>query len=92
MKGRKKMPKCDYSNYVVKVLHFYGLKNFKDVNVLSDDTLFEAVKTFSDWPTFPQLYVKGEFIGGYDIVKEMHSDGSLEELFMDAKLISGPPI
>ena len=59
MKGNKKMPRCGFSNYVVQVLKFYGLKDYKDVDVLQDENLREAIKKFSNWPTIPQLYVKG---------------------------------
>ena len=59
MKGRKKMPRCGFSNYVVQVLSFYGVKNYKDVDVLADEQVRECVKKFSNWPTIPQLYVKG---------------------------------
>ena len=72
MKGSKKMPRCGFSNYVTQVLKFYGIKDYKDVDVLADENIREGVKKFSNWPTIPQLYVKGQFIGGCDIVKEMH--------------------
>ena len=72
MKGNKKMPRCGFSNYVCQVLKFYKVSNFKDVDVLQDEKLREYIKTYSNWPTIPQLYVKGQFVGGCDIVKEMH--------------------
>ena len=71
MKGNKKMPRCGFSNYVTQVLKFYGV-NYKDVDVLQDENVREGIKKFSNWPTIPQLYVKGQFVGGCDIVKEMH--------------------
>ena len=80
MKGNKKMPRCGFSNYVVQVLKFYGVSNYKDVDVLADDAVRDGIKKYSNWPTLPQVYVKGQFVGGCDIVKEMHADGSLEEL------------
>jgi monothiol glutaredoxin len=80
MKGTLKMPRCGFSNYVTAVLKFYNLKGVKDVNVLDDEVIRETIKEFSNWPTIPQLYIKGQFVGGCDIVKEMHQDGSLEEL------------
>ena len=87
MKGSKKMPRCGFSNYVVQVLKFYGINNYKDVDILSDEQLRESVKKWSNWPTFPQLYVKGQLVGGCDIVKEMHADGSMEELLTREGLI-----
>lgn len=80
MKGTKEMPRCGYSNYLVQVLKFYKINNYKDVNVLSSDILRQSIKDYSNWPTFPQLYIKGELIGGCDIVKEMHENGSFQEL------------
>ena len=82
MKGNKKMPKCGFSNYVVQVMKFYGVKEYKDVDCLQDDSIREGIKKFSNWPTLPQIYIKGKFIGGCDIMKEMHQDGSLEELLV----------
>ncbi len=72
MKGSKKMPRCGFSNYVVQVLKFYGAADYKDVDVLADENVREGIKKYSNWPTIPQLYVKGNFVGGCDIVKEMH--------------------
>ena len=83
MKGNKKMPRCGFSNYSVQVLKFYGVANYKDVDVLADDAIREGVKKFSNWPTIPQLYVKGEFIGGCDIVTEMYQTGELQTLLSD---------
>jgi monothiol glutaredoxin len=59
MKGNKKMPRCGFSNYITQVLKFYGIKEYKDVDVLQDENLREGIKKFSNWPTIPQLYVKG---------------------------------
>jgi monothiol glutaredoxin len=69
------------------VLKFYKVNNFKDVDVLQDANLREYIKTYSNWPTIPQLYVKGQFVGGCDIVKEMHQDGSLESLLEKENII-----
>ncbi len=88
MKGTKKMPRCGFSNYVVQVLKFYGVNNYKDVDVLFDEQIREGIKKFSNWPTLPQLYIKGQMVGGCDIVKEMHQDGSLEELLVREKVIA----
>jgi monothiol glutaredoxin len=80
MKGTKTMPQCGFSSRVAGVLNFMGVE-FKDVNVLADETVRQGIKEFSDWPTIPQLYVKGEFIGGCDIVTEMTLSGELDALF-----------
>ena len=87
MKGSKKMPRCGFSNYVVQVLKFYGVSTYKDVDVLADEHVRDGIKKFSNWPTIPQLYVKGQFIGGCDIIKEMHGDGSFEELLTRENII-----
>jgi monothiol glutaredoxin len=80
MKGTSSMPQCGFSSRVAGVLNFMGVA-FKDVNVLEDEALRQGIKDFSDWPTVPQLYVKGEFIGGCDIVTEMTLSGELDQLF-----------
>ncbi|MFT4843873.1 MAG: monothiol glutaredoxin [Planctomycetota bacterium] len=80
MKGIKAMPQCGFSNHVVGVLSAMGVE-FKDVDVLADPAIRQGVKDYSDWPTIPQLYVKGEFVGGCDIISEMTMSGELETLF-----------
>jgi len=80
MKGTKSMPQCGFSSRVAGVLNFMGV-DFADVNVLADDGIRQGIKEFSDWPTIPQLYVKGEFVGGCDIVTEMTLSGELDALF-----------
>jgi len=80
MKGTPVFPQCGFSAAVVGVLSHLGVK-FKSVNVLDDQDIREGIKTFSDWPTIPQLYVKGEFVGGCDIVREMYETGELMEMF-----------
>ena len=82
MKGTKEMPQCGFSSRVAGVLNYMGVQ-FKDVNVLADDAIRQGIKDFSDWPTVPQLYVKGEFVGGCDIVTEMTLSGELDTLFDD---------
>ena len=79
MKGTPVFPQCGFSAAVVQVLTNLGVK-FKGVNVLEDPEVREGIKRFSDWPTIPQLYVKGEFVGGCDIVREMYETGELSEL------------
>ena len=80
MKGTKDMPGCGFSANVVQILNNLNVK-YIDIDVLSDDNLKESMKKFTNWPTFPQLYVKGEFVGGCDIVKEMFESGELLKLF-----------
>ncbi len=80
MKGTKEMPQCGFSSRVAGVLNYMGVE-FADVNVLADDAIRQGIKDFSDWPTVPQLYVKGEFVGGCDIVTEMTLSGELDTLF-----------
>ncbi|MCQ0969974.1 Grx4 family monothiol glutaredoxin [Paracoccus sp. TK19116] len=80
MKGTKEMPQCGFSSRVAGVLNYMGV-DFRDVNVLADESIRQGVKDFSDWPTIPQLYVKGEFVGGCDIITEMTLSGELDQLF-----------
>ena len=85
MKGSKEMPQCGFSNAVVNALSYLDVK-FDDVDVLQNEEIREGIKVFSDWPTIPQLYVKGEFIGGCDIVKEMFETGELSQLFTEKEI------
>ena len=80
MKGTKAMPQCGFSSRVAGVLNYMGV-DFADINVLADDDIRQGIKDFSDWPTIPQLYVKGEFVGGCDIITEMTLSGELDTLF-----------
>ena len=80
MKGTASMPQCGFSSRIAGVLNYMGVA-YKDVNVLADEGIRNGIKTFSDWPTIPQLYVKGEFVGGCDIVTEMTLSGELDALF-----------
>ena len=79
MKGTPQMPQCGFSQRVSAILNEHGAP-FAAINVLLDPSVREGIKVFSDWPTIPQLYVKGEFVGGCDIVTEMHEDGELATL------------
>src|SRR5262252_3758586 len=79
MKGTPVFPQCGFSSLVVQMLSYLGVK-FKGIDVLSDPALRQGIKLFSDWPTIPQLYVKGEFVGGCDIVREMFETGELAQL------------
>ena len=80
MKGTKNMPMCGFSSTVVKVLSMYNIE-YKDVNVLEDPNIRIKLSEHSNWPTIPQLFVKGELIGGCDIALEMHNQGTLEPIF-----------
>jgi monothiol glutaredoxin len=80
MKGTPVFPQCGFSATVVQVLSLMGVK-FKGIDVLTDGEIREGVKSFSNWPTIPQLYVKGEFVGGCDIIREMYQSGELHDFF-----------
>ena len=86
MKGTPDAPQCGFSMAVTNVLKHLKV-NFKGINVLEDENLRQGIKEFSDWPTIPQLYVKKEFVGGCDIVKEMFEKGELQKLFKEKKII-----
>ena len=79
MKGTKAFPQCGFSGRVTQILNHMGVP-FRDINVLEDQAIREGIKQFTNWPTIPQLYVKGEFVGGADIITEMFQSGELEEL------------
>ncbi len=79
MKGSAKLPMCGFSGLVVQVLNHLKVP-FKDVNVMENQEMREGIKTYTDWPTIPQVYVKGEFIGGCDIIREMYQAGELQDL------------
>ena len=84
MKGNAQFPMCGFSVRAVQVLKACGVDQFKTVNVLEDDEIRQGIKEFSNWPTIPQLYVKGEFVGGSDIMMEMYQSGELQQLFAAA--------
>lgn len=81
MKGNTKFPMCGFSGRALKILSLCGVTDFITVNVLEDESVRQAIKEYSNWPTIPQLYVKGEFIGGSDIMAEMYESGELQEIF-----------
>tara|TARA_B100002052_G_scaffold262364_1_gene256811 strand:+ start:1804 stop:2136 length:333 start_codon:yes stop_codon:yes gene_type:complete len=85
MKGTPDAPQCGFSMAVTNILKILDVK-FKGVNVLENQNLREGIKTFSDWPTIPQLYIKKQFVGGCDIVKEMYENGELKKLFEDQNI------
>lgn len=86
MKGTKSFPQCGFSSQVAQILGHLGI-DYKDVNVLESAEIRDGVKTFSNWPTIPQLYIKGEFVGGCDIVREMFQAGELQQM-LDEKGIA----
>jgi monothiol glutaredoxin len=85
MKGTPDAPQCGFSMAVSNILKILDV-NFKSINVLENDELRQGIKEFSDWPTIPQLYVKGEFLGGCDIVKEMYESGELQKKFSEKSI------
>jgi monothiol glutaredoxin len=84
MKGTPQFPQCGFLGQVVQILDYIGVP-YKGLNVLENDELRNGIKTYSNWPTIPQLYVKGEFVGGCDIVREMFQAGELQSLFMEER-------
>jgi len=85
MKGTSSMPQCGFSSRIAGVLNFLNLE-WKDINVLADEDIRQGIKDYADWPTIPQLYVKGEFIGGCDIITDMMLSGELDTLLTDNKI------
>lgn len=86
MKGTPDFPQCGFSGLVVAILKKLKVE-FKGINVLEDNDIRESIKKFSDWPTIPQLYIKGEFIGGCDITREMYEKGELQDLLKEKEII-----
>lgn len=82
MKGTPQVPQCGFSGQVVQILDHLGLE-YEGINVLSSDDLRQGIKEYSNWPTVPQLYIKGEFVGGCDIVREMFQEGELQAMLTD---------
>ena len=87
MKGTREIPQCGFSPAVSKILNNLQLQ-YETVDVMSNPEIREAIKQYTDWPTIPQLYIKGEFVGGFDIVKEMHKSGDLQALLQEKGLLS----
>ena len=90
MKGTPVFPQCGFSAAVVQCLSTMGVK-FKGIDILTDPSLRQGIKEFSQWPTIPQLYVKGEFVGGCDIVREMFQAGEVQQMFADKGVTVGAP-
>ena len=84
MKGTPQAPQCGFSGATVQILKACGVQNFTAVNVLADPEIRDGIKAYSNWPTVPQLYIKGEFAGGADIVREMYQQGELQKLISSA--------
>ncbi|WP_142416869.1 Grx4 family monothiol glutaredoxin [Bartonella massiliensis] len=85
MKGTPDTPQCGFSGQVVQILNYLGL-NYKGINILTSDELRQGIKDYSNWPTIPQLYIKGEFVGGCDIVKEMFQNNELQQLLKEKNI------
>ena len=90
MKGTPQFPMCGFSGQVVQILDHLGVA-YKGLNVLESDDLRDGIKSYSNWPTIPQLYVKGEFVGGCDIIREMFQAGELQQLFADKGVTVSAP-
>lgn len=90
MKGTPQFPMCGFSGQVVQILNYVGVP-YKGVNVLEDEAIRNGIKEYSNWPTIPQLYVKGEFVGGCDITREMFQSGELQQLMADKGLPAAKP-
>ncbi|ATE59013.1 Grx4 family monothiol glutaredoxin [Thauera sinica] len=87
MKGTPQFPQCGFSSAAVQILKACGVPDVLAVNVLADDEIRQGIKAFSNWPTIPQLYVKGEFVGGSDIMREMYQSGELQQMLQDAGVV-----
>ena len=87
MKGTSQFPQCGFSGRAIQILKSCGVKNLVTVNVLEDDEVRQGVKEYSNWPTVPQLYVSGQFVGGSDIMTEMFQNGELQELLKQAEAV-----
>lgn len=90
MKGSKKLPQCGFSATVAAVLERLGIADYKDIDVLRDPEIREGIKEYAQWPTIPQLYVKGEFVGGCDIVRDMYQSGELQALLREKGIAFTP--
>ena len=86
MKGTATMPQCGFSSQIAGILNYMGVE-YKDVNVLADDAVRQSIKDYSDWPTIPQLYIKGEFIGGCDIIRDMAMSGEFDGMLTENNII-----
>ena len=87
MKGTPQFPQCGFSSQVVQILDYLGV-DYKGINVLQSDELRNGIKDYTNWPTIPQLYVKGEFVGGSDIMREMYENGELQQMLVDSGIVA----
>lgn len=87
MKGTPQMPQCGFSATAIQILKLSGVKEVFTVNVLADDEIRQGIKQYANWPTIPQLYIKGEFVGGSDIMREMYENGELKQVLADAGVV-----
>lgn len=85
MKGSPKFPQCGFSGLAVQILQASGLKDFVAVDVLADPAIREGIKVYANWPTIPQLYINGEFVGGADIMRDLYQQGELQKLLQQAQ-------
>jgi len=85
MKGTPQSPQCGFSGATVQILHACGVENFAAVDVLADPEIRDGIKSYANWPTIPQLYIKGEFVGGSDIIREVFQQGELQKLLQTAQ-------
>ncbi len=88
MKGTPQFPQCGFSSTAVQILKACGVREVLAVNVLADNDIRQGIKDYSNWPTIPQLYVKGEFVGGSDILREMYESGELQQMLNEAGVVS----
>lgn len=87
MKGTAQFPQCGFSGRAIQILKSCGVKNLVTVNVLEDDEVRQGIKEYANWPTIPQLYIKGQFVGGSDIMTEMYQSGELQDLLKQAEVV-----
>jgi len=88
MKGSPQFPQCGFSATAAQILKLSGVNEYASVNVLADDEIRQGIKEYANWPTIPQLYIKGEFVGGCDIMKEMYQSGELQQLLTEAGVVA----
>ncbi|WP_374402630.1 Grx4 family monothiol glutaredoxin [Niveibacterium sp.] len=88
MKGTPQFPQCGFSATAAQILKLLGVTQYASVNVLTDDDIRQGIKEYANWPTIPQLYIKGEFVGGCDIMKEMYQSGELQQMLQEAGIVS----
>lgn len=89
MKGTAQFPQCGFSSTAVQILKACGVNEIFTVNVLADEAIRQGIKQYANWPTIPQLYVNGEFVGGSDIMREMYQSGEMQQLLKEAGLVQG---